>query len=364
MNDVPPSQEPADDDIATSYRRASALDPSRPSAGVTRAILAHATLVSAERALQHDAAGTAARRAWTRRTWLRAAIFGTLAAAAVAGLLVLPNVRTTHLTPQTYPRVALPKATSAPQEPTAQSFPPVDSGTDAQERAVVSPRAPAPLARSAGSQSSALAQSAAPQPPPAPTLRDKQSPTEALASGAAGQLGVPTDAVKAAPEAKADRKLTANELATNSPQMAPADAKDPRAPPAYVTVTAARKTKQDAASGPVAATAMAATAATPPGPPHTQIGSPEALLRAAETGDVKALRAALDQRTDINSRDEAGRTALLLATLHGQTKAVSTLLAHGADPNAADSDGMTPLQAATNGGKPAIIKALKHAGAH
>src|SRR5689334_11234282 len=99
MNDVPPSQEPSDDDIDTLYRRASALDPSRPSAGVSRAILANATLVSAERALQRGPAGADARRSRTRRTWWRSAVFGTLAAATLAGLFVLPNVRTTHLAP-------------------------------------------------------------------------------------------------------------------------------------------------------------------------------------------------------------------------------------------------------------------------
>jgi ankyrin repeat protein len=149
--------------------------------------------------------------------------------------------------------------------------------------------------------------------------------------------------------------------------MAAADAKDLQAPPVSVTVTGSRITKQDAAAppSPVAAPSVDSTSGlTSPAPQDAQIGSPAVLLHAAETGDLKSLQASLDQLTDINSRDAAGRTPLLLATLHGQTNAVTTLLAHGADPNAADASGMTPLQAATHGGNSAIIKALKHAGAH
>jgi len=55
---------------------------------------------------------------------------------------------------------------------------------------------------------------------------------------------------------------------------------------------------------------------------------------------------------------------LMLATLQGRTGAVETLLAHGADPNAADADGTTPLQAAMTGNQPAIVAALRSAGAH
>ncbi len=94
-----------------------------------------------------------------------------------------------------------------------------------------------------------------------------------------------------------------------------------------------------------------------------QVGSPQGLHRAAENGDLKLLQRFVDQLTDINSRDDAGRTALLLATLHGQTKAVEFLLAHGANPNTADAEGVTPLSAAMAGKHSAIIRMLKHAGA-
>jgi uncharacterized protein len=93
-------------------------------------------------------------------------------------------------------------------------------------------------------------------------------------------------------------------------------------------------------------------------------GSPQALRLAAETGDLKGLQRLLDQLTDINSRDDAGRTALLLATLHGQTEAVEFLLVHGANPDTADVNGVTPLSAAMAGNHSRIIRMLKSAGAH
>jgi len=96
---------------------------------------------------------------------------------------------------------------------------------------------------------------------------------------------------------------------------------------------------------------------------QAQAGPPQALRLAAETGDLKQLQRLLDQLTDVNSRDDAGRTALLLATLHGQTKAIEMLLAHGADPNVADGSGVTPLSAATAANRSAIVRMLKNAGA-
>lgn len=95
-----------------------------------------------------------------------------------------------------------------------------------------------------------------------------------------------------------------------------------------------------------------------------QVGSPQALRLAAENGDLKRLQRSLDQLTDVNARDDAGRTALMLATLHGRTEAVEFLLAHGANPNTADAEGVTPLNAAMAGNHPAIVRLLERAGAH
>ena len=429
MNDVPPSQEPSDDDIDTLYRRASALDPSRPSAGLSRAILAHAAQVSADRVPPRDSASTKVMQARTRRTWWRPAVFGTLAAAVLAGLFVLPNVRTSYLAPKTYAPAMHQETLSTPAAPSPSSpqsslanapTSPISAPSSAAASAAAPSPAPASLAEAVSPQTDAApaagaalrapgastaavesppspdeatsaratesyaaapprtdttfarstaatpAPAPAPVPPAAPAARDKQSPTEALASRAAGQLAAPTDAAKAAPTAKASRKSKANEPATNSQQSAAAEAKDLQPPLVDITVTAQRRTQNDMATpSPVASVAADSLAeVTSVAPPDIVFSSPARLHLAAERGDLKTLQAALDQLTDINSRDESGRTALLLATLHGQTKAVRALLAHGADPNIADANGMTPLQAATSGGKSAIIDALKGAGAH
>ena len=48
MNNMPPGQD-SPEDVDAQYRRASALDPSRPDEAVRRAVLAHAAQLAAER---------------------------------------------------------------------------------------------------------------------------------------------------------------------------------------------------------------------------------------------------------------------------------------------------------------------------
>jgi hypothetical protein len=88
-----------------------------------------------------------------------------------------------------------------------------------------------------------------------------------------------------------------------------------------------------------------------------------ALRRAAEIGDIPALQDLATKQFDVDARDPGGRTALILAALHGQAKSVDVLLAHGADPNAVDANGTTPLRAALAADQPAIVAALRRAGA-
>jgi hypothetical protein len=89
MNDESPP-EPPHDDFDARYRRISAADPSRPSDAVRRAILAHAAQVADARRAPAERSPAIGRRLGPG-TWRRAAAVGTLAAAALAGLLVAPR---------------------------------------------------------------------------------------------------------------------------------------------------------------------------------------------------------------------------------------------------------------------------------
>ena len=90
MNKVPPSQDQPED-VDDQYRRASALDPSRPSEAVRRAVLAHAAQLAAERATRIEGSKTKSTRTAVNQAWWRPAILGTLAAAALAGLMIAPR---------------------------------------------------------------------------------------------------------------------------------------------------------------------------------------------------------------------------------------------------------------------------------
>lgn len=129
MNQAPPGPD-LPDDVDERYRRASALDPSRPGETVQRAVLAHAARLAAERATQD--AGTSG-RVRPRRTqrWRRPAILGTFAAAALAAVMVAPR----FLAPPAAPAVVtmpvaqsarsdmLPAPAPAPPAPSARNPP-------------------------------------------------------------------------------------------------------------------------------------------------------------------------------------------------------------------------------------------------
>jgi hypothetical protein len=99
MSEAPGKDDPGDADEL--YRRASAQEDSRPSERVRRRVLDHAAQLAAQRAALRVA----------HRTWRRPAIFGTLAAAAVACLLITPR----FLTPPVPPTAALPAAALPPK---------------------------------------------------------------------------------------------------------------------------------------------------------------------------------------------------------------------------------------------------------
>ena len=313
------------DNVDESYRRAAALDQSRPSERVRRAVLAHAAQVAAQRAsgarasraTGSGAMGTAGRGRWP-------AVLGALAAAALAGLVVAPQLlrppaRAPHAASQATPR---PQAMSAAAQP-----------------------APAPPPRAAPQEVSK--QIVVPKPAAVQELQRRGS--GAPAATLAPTPSAETQAPVASPRLKEEVEVTGSRLRRHSavesnslldvPEPAPAAdrATSPVAPPPVPGVTA--------------------RAASAPADPDAQ------LRQAAEAGDVAGLQRLLGGQADINARDATGRTALMLATLGGQIEAVETLLAHGADPNAADTQGVRPLQAAISGNRQAIATALRGAGA-
>ncbi len=115
---------------------------------------------------------------------------------------------------------------------------------------------------------------------------------------------------------------------------------------------------------PVAASAqanLAAAGAASAVPATAEVAAPPS-ARARQATDA-GVPTAMAEHADINATDAAGRTALMVAVVRNQADTVEDLLLRGADPNVADSYGKTPLEVAVENHQPAIIAALKRAGA-
>jgi hypothetical protein len=286
-------------DLDDQYRRASALDASRPSEETRRDILAHAAQLAAVHRAKEGAASTD-RRAGARHRW-KPAVFGSLMAAALAGLLITPR----------FLRDTLPQQ----------------------------PRSSVP--------SIAMNESGAVEPPPVQT--DTAARADHLAQGTAKT----TAPVRQRPPLAESPKTRAAESAANyaqSTSVAPPPQEQARDAAAAPSMSASRFT-------PASPFAPAA----PAGSPGVNAGA--ALRSAAESGDIAILQSLLNGPTDLGSRDADGRTALMLAAMHGHSDAVDVLLAHGADPNTADAQGVTPLRAAAMRNYRMGVGTLSHAGA-
>ena len=82
--------------------------------------------------------------------------------------------------------------------------------------------------------------------------------------------------------------------------------------------------------------------------------SNEALLKAAQAGDLAAVMNALKDGADVNAGDGSGRTALMWASMNHSIPVAEALLHAGANVNLQTSDGETALITASYGRGDAI----------
>jgi ankyrin repeat protein len=92
-------------------------------------------------------------------------------------------------------------------------------------------------------------------------------------------------------------------------------------------------------------------------------GSETQLHNAARTGNLKLLRARLQQGVNPDARNPSGRTALLEAAAAGHIETMRALLTAGASVNAAAPDGQTPLIEAAAHNRAGAVKLLMEADA-
>jgi ankyrin repeat protein len=90
-----------------------------------------------------------------------------------------------------------------------------------------------------------------------------------------------------------------------------------------------------------------------------------ALLDAAKSGNIEAVKQHLTAGTDVDARDEDGWTPLHWAVVNGHEETVELLLANGSDVNAKDDafSGETPLHWAAENGHKEIVELLIASGA-
>ena len=99
--------------------------------------------------------------------------------------------------------------------------------------------------------------------------------------------------------------------------------------------------------------------------PNTALpGGETALMTAARTGKVEAVKALLSRGADVNAKESGrGQTALMWAAAEGHAEVVEALLTAGADFRARLDSGFTPLLFAVREGRIDVVRALLKAGA-
>ena len=91
--------------------------------------------------------------------------------------------------------------------------------------------------------------------------------------------------------------------------------------------------------------------------------STEDFIRAAQGGDVEAVKLFIKANMDVNSHNKYGVTPLLAAIMFHNTDVARLLIENGADVNAKADDGDTPLIFAANGNMVDIVRLLIEHGA-
>ena len=73
------------------------------------------------------------------------------------------------------------------------------------------------------------------------------------------------------------------------------------------------------------------------------VGCGGSIHKAALDGNIESVKQHLDAGTDVNAKDDIGRTPLHWSTVFGKNEIVELLMAEGADINAKSDGGRTPL---------------------
>jgi len=71
-------------------------------------------------------------------------------------------------------------------------------------------------------------------------------------------------------------------------------------------------------------------------------------LDAVQRGDIETVSSLLNNISDINIKDNKGRTAIHLSAIKGYKKLTELLISNGADINPKDMSGWTPLHLAVD----------------
>jgi hypothetical protein len=294
MNRLPPGHEPPDD-VDEQYRRASAQDPSRPGEAVRRAILAHAERLAAERT-DDRAAAAGPRRSARSRGW-GIALAGTLAAAAIAGLVIAPQL----LGPRSEPAVeAPPAAAPAPRVAVTEARAPVAVSSPAPatpelQRPVRTPQVPQAAAQPPREESASVAETAARHTGREAYAIRPLAPASQAAAGAEQSQGV------------------------ESPQVMNST---------MGGITQGAAFRRAAAAGDLAELAALL-------PHQSNINARDAqgrtaLMLATVNGQAAAVTALLAGGADPNAADALGRTPLAAARAAGASDIVATLERYGA----------------------------------